>query len=133
MVNLLERNLEFRQQRLAMKCISSQDQALAFGHLARFPQNCVDARLVVFKPRGQPILDSFKVQIAGDEKKVFHVIWLGTESQNRFGNDSFVLMGLRHTKACPENRFFAGAIEDGHLRPISCLFLARLPELPCRS
>ena len=30
----------------------------------------------------------------------------------RFGSDSKVLIGLRHVGASPENRFFAGAIED---------------------
>ena len=34
------------------------------------------------------------------------------EGSERFGNDSLVLMGLRHIDARPENRFFTGSIED---------------------
>ncbi len=33
----------------------------------------------------------------------------------RFGDDSKVLMGLRHIDALPENRFFAGTIEDARV------------------
>ncbi len=36
-------------------------------------------------------------------------------SAEQFGGDSVVLMGLRHVDASPENRFFAGAIEDARL------------------
>ncbi len=33
----------------------------------------------------------------------------------RFGSDSKVLMGLRHTDAMPENRFFTGSIDDARI------------------
>jgi sucrose-6-phosphate hydrolase SacC (GH32 family) len=33
----------------------------------------------------------------------------------RFGDDSFVLMGLRHTDAGPEGRYFVGAIDDARI------------------
>lgn len=33
----------------------------------------------------------------------------------RFGNDSRVLMGLRHTGAAPEHRFFTGSIDDARI------------------
>jgi sucrose-6-phosphate hydrolase SacC (GH32 family) len=33
----------------------------------------------------------------------------------RFGSDSRVLMGLRHTGAAPENRFFTGSIDDARI------------------
>ncbi len=33
----------------------------------------------------------------------------------RFGSDCFVLLGLRHTDARPENRFFTGSIDDARI------------------
>ena len=37
------------------------------------------------------------------------------EGAERFGNESLVLMGLRHMDAGPENRFFTGSIEDARI------------------
>lgn len=37
----------------------------------------------------------------------------------RFGNDSLVLMGLRHLDAAPENRFFKGAVEEARIYPVA--------------
>ena len=37
------------------------------------------------------------------------------ESAERFGNDAKVLMGLRHTDAGLENRFFTGSIDDARV------------------
>ena len=41
------------------------------------------------------------------------------ESQERFAQDSIVLLGLRHLGANPENRFFAGSIEDARIYDIA--------------
>ena len=51
----------------------------------------------------------------------------------RFGEDSFVLMGLRHTDAAPENRYFVGVIDDARIygQPLSGEQLAMLkPNQP---
>jgi beta-fructofuranosidase len=37
------------------------------------------------------------------------------EGQERFGEDSFVLIGLRHLAAAPQNRFFTGSVEDARI------------------
>jgi beta-fructofuranosidase len=37
------------------------------------------------------------------------------KSAERFGDDSFALMGLRHTDAGPQDRFFVGAIDDARI------------------
>jgi beta-fructofuranosidase len=37
------------------------------------------------------------------------------DNEERFGSDSMVLMGLRHSEAAIENRFFTGAIEDARI------------------
>jgi hypothetical protein len=37
------------------------------------------------------------------------------EGQERFGSDSFVVMGLRHTDAARDNCFFVGSIEDARI------------------
>lgn len=37
------------------------------------------------------------------------------KSTERFGDDSFVLIGLRHTDAALENRYFLGAIDDARI------------------
>lgn len=37
------------------------------------------------------------------------------DGAERFGEDSFVLLGLRHLGAAPENRFFSGSIEDARI------------------
>lgn len=37
------------------------------------------------------------------------------ENEESFSAESFVLMGLRHTEAAPENRYFTGVIEDARI------------------
>jgi sucrose-6-phosphate hydrolase SacC (GH32 family) len=37
------------------------------------------------------------------------------DNEERFGSESMVLMGLRHTEAATENRFFTGSIEDARI------------------
>ena len=41
------------------------------------------------------------------------------DNQERFGGDSLVLIGLRHTEAAPENRFFTGSIEDARIYDVA--------------
>jgi sucrose-6-phosphate hydrolase SacC (GH32 family) len=43
------------------------------------------------------------------------IVTYAADSQERFGGDSMVLIGLRHTEAAPENRFFTGSIEDARI------------------
>ncbi|MGH7973680.1 MAG: LamG domain-containing protein, partial [Limisphaerales bacterium] len=37
------------------------------------------------------------------------------DNQESFGDDSFVVIGLRHLEAAAENRFFTGAIDDARI------------------
>ncbi|MCX6928150.1 MAG: LamG domain-containing protein, partial [Verrucomicrobia bacterium] len=41
------------------------------------------------------------------------------EGAEKFGDDSKVLLGLRHTDANPDNRFFTGAIDDARIYGIA--------------
>jgi sucrose-6-phosphate hydrolase SacC (GH32 family) len=55
------------------------------------------------------------------------------KSSERFGDDCFVLMGLRHTDAMPEGRYFVGAIDDARIygQPLSAEQIAALrPNQP---
>jgi len=55
------------------------------------------------------------------------------DSQERFADDSFVVIGLRHLDAAPDARFFTGAIDDARIygRALNANEIAALkPNLP---
>ena len=76
---------------------------------AAFPAETADAKTlvqiaIVYKGR--------QITIYRNGKQYADYTAKGAE---RFGRDSFVVMGLRHLDAMPANRFFAGAIDDARI------------------